>query len=39
MHETPVVVSHTRLQEFIGRVLGALGMPPHIVEPTARLMV
>lgn len=39
MHEAPVVVSHTRLQEFIGQILGALGMPRDIVEPTARLMV
>ncbi|MBI3031824.1 MAG: Ldh family oxidoreductase [Candidatus Rokubacteria bacterium] len=39
MPEAPVLVQHTRLREFIGRVLGALGMPPHIVEPTARLMV
>ncbi|MBI2555655.1 MAG: Ldh family oxidoreductase [Candidatus Rokubacteria bacterium] len=39
MQEAPVVVRHTRLQEFISRILGALGMPPHIVEPTARLMV
>ena len=34
-----ILVSHTRLREFISRILGALGMPPHIVEPTARLMV
>ncbi len=39
MQEAPVLVQHTRLREFISRVLGALGMPPHIVEPTARLMV
>ena len=39
MPDAPVLVQHTRLREFIGRVLGALGMPPHIVEPTARLMV
>src|SRR3989304_4654165 len=39
MQEAPVLVSHSRLREFISRILGALGMPPHIVEPTARLMV
>ena len=39
MQEAPVLVQHTRLREFISQVLGALGMPPHILEPTARLMV
>lgn len=37
--ESPVIVSHTRLGEFLAGVLGALGMPRHIVEPTVRLMV
>jgi LDH2 family malate/lactate/ureidoglycolate dehydrogenase len=39
MAEDTVLVSHTRLQEFLGDVLGRLGMPPHLLEPTARLMV
>ncbi len=39
MQDAPVLVSYARLQEFISQILGALGMPPHIVEPTARLMV
>ena len=39
MQEIPVIVRHTRLGEFITDVLGALGMPRHILEPTARLMV
>ncbi len=39
MEEAPVLIRHTRLRGFIGGILGALGMPPHIVEPTARLMV
>ena len=37
--EAPVMVGHVRLKEFITEVLAALGMPGHIVEPTARLMV
>ena len=37
--ETPVLIRHARLGEFIADVLAALGMPQHIVEPTARLMV
>lgn len=37
--ETPVLIRHTRLGEFITEALAALGMPRHIVEPTARLMV
>lgn len=39
MDESPVVVSHVRLGEFIAAVLRALGMPRHILEPTVRLMV
>ena len=39
MEETPVLIRHARLGEFIAEVLAALGMPRHIVEPTARLMV
>lgn len=33
--ETPVLIRHARLGEFIAEVLAALGMPQHIVEPTA----
>jgi len=39
MEETPVTIHHARLGEFISDVLGALGMPRHILEPTVRLMV
>ncbi len=39
MDEAPVLVSHTRLREFVTDILGAFGMPRHIVDPTARLMV
>jgi len=39
MEETPVTIHHARLGEFIIAVLGALGMPRHILEPTVRLMV
>jgi len=39
MEEAPVIVRHTRLGTFLADVLGALGMPRHILEPTVRLMV
>ena len=39
MEEHLVIIRHTRLGEFIADVLGALGMPQHILEPTVRLMV
>ncbi|MBI4587278.1 MAG: Ldh family oxidoreductase [Candidatus Rokubacteria bacterium] len=39
MGQDAVIVRHSQLQTFITDVLGALGMPPHIAEPTARLMV
>jgi LDH2 family malate/lactate/ureidoglycolate dehydrogenase len=38
MEEAPVIVRHARLGAFLADVLGALGMPRHILEPTVRLM-
>ncbi len=37
--EAPILIDHKRLEEFVGDMLGALGMPEPIARHTATLMV